>query len=63
MTDVEIQAVRKARHQISAECDHDVRKVAAYCREVGERIRQTTKKQTGKPAPQRSRRIRRTVQR
>jgi hypothetical protein len=40
MRDEEIIAVRKARHDISAECGHDVHKVAAYCRAVGEQLRQ-----------------------
>jgi hypothetical protein len=43
MRDEEILAVRKVRHEISAECGHDVHKVAAYCRAVGERLRQTGK--------------------
>ena len=40
MSDEEILAVRKIRHEISAECGHDVHKVAAYCRDVVERLRQ-----------------------
>jgi hypothetical protein len=40
MRDEEIIAVRKVRHEISAECEHDVHKVAAYYRAVGEQLRQ-----------------------
>ena len=43
MRDEEILAVRKVRHEISAECGHDVHKVAAYYRAVGERLRQAGK--------------------
>jgi hypothetical protein len=43
MRDEEIIAVRKVRHEISAECGHDVHKVAAYYRAVGERLRQAGK--------------------
>ena len=43
MRDEEILAVRKMRHEISAECGHDVRKVAAYYRAMGEQLRQTRK--------------------
>jgi hypothetical protein len=57
MAEEEIVAVRKARHEISAECGHDVRKVAAYCRTVGERLRQAAK-QRSKKSP--SRRLQRT---
>jgi hypothetical protein len=39
MRDEELIAVRRARHEISAECGHDVHKVAAYCRAAGERLR------------------------
>ena len=39
MHDEEIAAVRKVRHEISEECRHDVRKVAAYYRAVGEQVR------------------------
>ena len=43
MVDYEILAVRKARHEISAECGHDVHNVAVYCRTVGERLRRAAK--------------------
>jgi hypothetical protein len=39
MRDEEIDAVRSARHEISAECGHDVHKVAAYYRAMGEQLR------------------------
>jgi hypothetical protein len=57
MRDEEILAVRKVRHEISAECGHDVHKVAAYCRAVGERMRQVGKvrsRNTAKPSLKRS---------
>ncbi len=34
----EITAVRRIRHEISAECRHDVHKVAAYCQAVAEQL-------------------------
>ncbi len=43
MSDDVIHAIRKVRHEISAECGHDVHKVATYCREVGERVRREGK--------------------
>jgi hypothetical protein len=43
MRDEEILAIRKVRHEISAECGHDVHKVAAYYRTVGARLRQAGK--------------------
>jgi hypothetical protein len=39
MHDDEIAAVRRVRHEISEECGHDVHKVAAYYRTVGEQLR------------------------
>ncbi len=43
MSDEEILAVRKVRCEISAECGHDVQKVAAYCRSVVEQLRRAGK--------------------
>ncbi len=43
MRDEEILAIRKVRHEISAECGHDVHKVAAYYRTAAERLRQAGK--------------------
>ena len=43
MRDEEILAIRKVRHEISAECGHDVHKVAAYCRGVVEQLRREGK--------------------
>ena len=51
MRDEEILAIRKARHDISAECGHDVRKVAAYYRASGEKLRQASKPASQKTAP------------
>ena len=34
MQNDEISEIRRVRHQISEECDHDIRKLAAYYREV-----------------------------
>jgi hypothetical protein len=39
MRDEEIAAVRRARHEISEECMHDVHKVAAYYRAAGKQRR------------------------
>lgn len=41
MADEEIQEVRAIRHAISQECDHDVRKLAAYLRKVEAEMRKT----------------------
>lgn len=41
MADEEIQEVRAIRHAISEECDHDVRKMAAYLWEVESEMRKT----------------------
>jgi hypothetical protein len=34
----EIATVRRVRHEISAECGHDVHKVAVYCQSVVEQL-------------------------
>lgn len=39
MADEEIQEVRAIRHAISEECNHDVRKLAAYLRKVEAEMR------------------------
>ena len=41
MPNDEIGEVRKIRHEISEECGHDVRKVAAYYRRVEEELRRS----------------------
>jgi len=41
MPNDEIAEVRKIRHEISEECGHDVRKVAAYYRRVGEELKKS----------------------
>ena len=41
MADEEIQEVRAIRHAISQECDHDVRKLAAYLRTVEAEMRKS----------------------
>nr|VFK17800.1 MAG: hypothetical protein BECKLPF1236B_GA0070989_11259 [Candidatus Kentron sp. LPFa] len=38
MSNGEIAEIRKIRHQISAEFGHDVHKLAAYYRQVGEEL-------------------------
>jgi hypothetical protein len=62
MAEEEIIAVRKVRHEISAECGHDVQKVAAYCRSVGERLRQAGKQRSKKSAPRNMQRARKATQ-
>ena len=34
MPNDEVTEVRRIRHEISEECDHDIRKVVAYYREI-----------------------------
>ncbi len=41
MPDEEINSVRRIRHQISAECGHDVDNVAAYYRAVEDELRRS----------------------
>ena len=41
MSDYEIDQIRRVRQQISAEHDHDLRKVAEYYRSVEDELRQT----------------------
>jgi hypothetical protein len=41
MSDYEIDQIRRVRHRISAEHDHDLRKVAEYYRSVENELRQT----------------------
>ncbi|MBL7040707.1 MAG: hypothetical protein ISR77_18890 [Pirellulaceae bacterium] len=41
MSDYEIDEIRRIRHQISAEHDHDLRKVADYYRNVEQELRQS----------------------
>jgi hypothetical protein len=43
MRDEELHRVRMVRHEISAECGHDVHRVAAYCRAAAEQLRLATK--------------------
>jgi hypothetical protein len=43
MADDEIKIIRQSRHEISAECDHDVDRVVAYYRRLGEEIRRSGK--------------------
>src|SRR5580704_5762234 len=42
MHDDEIAAVRKARHEISAECGHDVHKVAAHYRAEAQQLKRSS---------------------
>lgn len=37
----EVSEVRRIRHQISEECGHDIRKVAAYYRQVEQELRES----------------------
>ena len=39
MSNDEIAEIRKIRHEISEECGHDIRKVAAYYRQVEEELK------------------------
>ena len=41
MLNDEISEIRRIRHQISEECNHDIRKVAAYYREVEEELKKS----------------------
>ena len=41
MHDDEVTEVRRVRHEISAECGHDLRKVAAYYRSVENELKQS----------------------
>jgi hypothetical protein len=43
MADDEITIIRRIRHEISAECGHDIDRVVAYYRRVGEEIRRSGK--------------------
>ena len=49
MKDPGIEEVRKARHEISEECGHDLHKVASYYRKVEEELRQSGKFQFEEP--------------
>lgn len=41
MPNDEITQIRKIRHEISEECGHDVRKVAAYYRRVEDELKKS----------------------
>ena len=41
MDENEIAAVRRIRHEISEECNHDVERVIAYYRSVQEELKQS----------------------
>jgi hypothetical protein len=41
MPDEEIKSIRQVRHQISAECGHDVDRVVAYYRAVEDELRRS----------------------
>ena len=41
MPNDEIAEIRKIRHQISEECGHDIRKIAAYYRQVEEELKKS----------------------
>jgi len=37
----EIGEIRRIRHEISAQCDHDIHKLADYCRQVEQELRRS----------------------
>lgn len=41
MADEEIKIIRQVRHEISAECGHDVDRVVAYYRRVHEELKRS----------------------
>ena len=41
MSDYEIDEVRRVRHRVSADNDHDLRKVAEYYRQVERELRES----------------------
>ena len=41
MSDYEIDEIRRIRHQVSAEHDHDLRKVAEYYRNIEKQLRES----------------------
>ena len=41
MSEDEVTAVRRVRHEISEQCGHDVRKVAAYYRTIEIELKQS----------------------
>ncbi len=41
MSDYEIDEIRRIRHQISAEHDHDLRKIAQHCRQLEKELRES----------------------
>jgi hypothetical protein len=41
MIDDELQKIRKIRHRISAECEHDVHKVIAYYRAIQDELKES----------------------
>lgn len=52
MSDHEIKIIRQVRHEISAECDHDVDRVVAYYRRFEEELRRSGKfRFAARPSP------------
>lgn len=43
MIDHEIEVIRRVRHEISADCDHDVDRVVAYYRRFEDELRRSGK--------------------
>jgi hypothetical protein len=43
MIDHEIEIIRRVRHEISADCDHDVDRVVAYYRRFEDELRRSGK--------------------
>ena len=50
MDENEIAAVRRLRHEISEECNHDVEQVIAYYRSVQEELKRSGEFRFAKPA-------------
>jgi len=51
MDENEIAAVRRIRHEISEECNHDVDRVIAYYRSVQEELKRSGQFRFAKSAP------------
>lgn len=50
MADEEIRIIRRVRHEISAECGHDVDRVVAYYRSVEEELKRSGRFRIAAPA-------------
>ena len=54
MSDYEIDDIRRIRHQVSADHDHDLRKVAEYYRSLEEELRESGRYRFADEQPHRS---------